>query len=91
MMSMAVAPETIGTVQFKKGRAGGFVGFNNEGLFKNNEMYLADVVRGTEKSRSVFRTNRIEHEYTGLYQFCVGNRRGRKSLQNLQRFGRGCC
>ena len=30
------------------GYAGGFVGLNDEGLFKNNEMYLADVVRGTE-------------------------------------------
>ena len=38
----------------KKGRAGGFVGFNNEGLFKNNEMYLADVVRGAEKITGPF-------------------------------------
>ena len=38
----------------KKGCAGGFVGFNNEGLFKNNEMYLADVVRGAEKITGPF-------------------------------------
>lgn len=38
----------------KKGRAGGFVGFNNEGLFKNNEMYLADVVRGAKEITGPF-------------------------------------
>ena len=32
----------------EKGYAGGFVGLNNEGLLKNNDMFLADVVRGTE-------------------------------------------
>ena len=31
----------------KDGRSGGFVGFNDEGLLKNNDMYLCDVVRGT--------------------------------------------
>lgn len=31
----------------KDGRSGGFVGFNDEGLLKNNNMYLCDVVRGT--------------------------------------------
>lgn len=31
------------------GRSGGFVGFNDEGLLKNNDMYLCDVVRGTSK------------------------------------------
>lgn len=36
-----------GTV--KDGRSGGFVGFNDEGLLKNNDMYLCDVVRGTSK------------------------------------------
>lgn len=30
----------------KDGRSGGFVGFNDEGLLKNNNMYLCDVVRG---------------------------------------------
>lgn len=33
----------------KDGRSGGFVGFNDEGLLKNNDMYLCDVVRGTSK------------------------------------------
>ena len=33
----------------KDGRSGGFVGFNDEGLLKNNDMYLCDVVRGTLK------------------------------------------
>lgn len=31
-----------------KGYAGGFVGRNDEGLLKNNQMYLADVIRGTK-------------------------------------------
>ncbi len=38
----------------EKGCAGGFVGFNNEGLFKNNEMYLADVVRGAKEITGPF-------------------------------------
>lgn len=29
------------------GHSGGFVGFNDEGLLKNNNMYYCDVVRGT--------------------------------------------
>lgn len=33
----------------KDGRSGGFVGFNDEGFLKNNDMYLCDVVRGTSK------------------------------------------
>lgn len=33
----------------KDGRSGGFVGFNNEGLLQNNNMYYCDVVRGTPK------------------------------------------
>ena len=36
---------TDGTVT--DGRSGGFVGFNDEGLLKNNNMYYCDVVRGT--------------------------------------------
>ncbi len=31
------------------GRSGGFVGYNDEGLLKNNKMYYCDVVRGTSK------------------------------------------
>ena len=26
----------------ENGQAGGFIGYNNEGLIENNEMYLAD-------------------------------------------------
>ena len=29
------------------GISGGFVGFNNEGLLQNNDMYLCDVIRGS--------------------------------------------
>ena len=31
------------------GRSGGFVGYNDEGLLRNNNMYYCDVVRGTPK------------------------------------------
>lgn len=31
------------------GRSGGFVGYNDEGLLKNNNIYYCDVVRGTSK------------------------------------------
>ena len=37
--------ENDGTHQ--KGYAGGFVGYNDEGLFENNQMYYADTIRGT--------------------------------------------
>ena len=36
------------------GIAGGFVGWNNEGLFKNNNMYFADVIRGAENLTGPF-------------------------------------
>lgn len=31
------------------GRSGGFVGYNDEGLLKNNNIYYCDVIRGTSK------------------------------------------
>ena len=37
-----------------KGHAGGFVGWNNEGLLKGNDMFYADVVRGGEKTTAPF-------------------------------------
>ena len=36
------------------GMSGGFVGFNNEGLLQNNDMYLCDVVRGVPKQIGPF-------------------------------------
>ena len=36
------------------GMSGGFVGFNNEGLLQNNDMYLCDVVRGTSNKIGPF-------------------------------------
>ena len=33
----------------KDGQSGGFVGYNDEGLLRNNNMYYCDVVRGTSK------------------------------------------
>lgn len=54
----------------KDGRSGGFVGFNDEGLLKNNNMYYCDVVRGTKdlvgpfsgksKLDSVYDFNKLE-------------------------------
>ncbi len=38
--------KTNGTGEY--GIAGGFIGWNNEGLFKNNKMFLADVIRGAK-------------------------------------------
>ena len=38
----------------KYGIAGGFVGWNNEGLFKNNNMYFADVIRGAKNLTGPF-------------------------------------
>lgn len=32
----------------KEGYAGGFVGYNDEGLFETNQMYYADTIRGTK-------------------------------------------
>lgn len=52
------------------GRSGGFVGFNDEGLLKNNNLYYCDVVRGTKdlvgpfsgksKLDSVYDFNKLE-------------------------------
>ena len=37
-----------------KGYAGGFAGFNNEGLLENNKMIKADTIRGTEEKEDEF-------------------------------------
>lgn len=37
-----------------EGYAGGFTGYNNEGLLENNQMYLADTIRGTEAKVAPF-------------------------------------
>ena len=39
------------------GRSGGFVGYNDEGLLRNNDMYYCDVVRGTSKLVGPFSGN----------------------------------
>lgn len=36
------------------GIAGGFIGYNNEGYLINNQMYLADTIRGTENKIGEF-------------------------------------
>ena len=48
------------------GRSGGFVGFNDEGLLKNNDMYLCDVVRGTSKMVGPFSG---QSDLTSVYEF----------------------
>lgn len=48
------------------GRSGGFVGFNDEGLLKNNNMYYCDVVRGTNNLVGPFSG---KSELDSIYQF----------------------
>ena len=50
----------------KDGRSGGFVGFNDEGLLKNNDMYLCDVVRGTSNLVGPFSG---KSELDSVYEF----------------------
>ena len=46
------------------GISGGFVGFNNEGLLENNDMYLCDVVRGTFQKVGPFSgTSKLDSVY----------------------------
>ena len=47
------------------GRSGGFVGFNDEGLLQNNDMYFCDVVRGTADLVGPFSgESKLESSYT---------------------------
>ena len=48
------------------GRSGGFVGYNDEGLLKNNNMYYCDVVRGTSKLVGPFSGN---SKLDSVYEF----------------------
>ena len=48
------------------GMSGGFVGFNNEGLLQNNDMYLCDVVRGAPKHIGPFSG---KSELDSVYEF----------------------
>lgn len=50
----------------KDGRSGGFVGFNDEGLLKKNNMYYCDVVRGTKDLVGPFSG---KSELTSVYDF----------------------
>lgn len=50
----------------KDGRSGGFVGFNDEGLLKNNDMYLCDVVRGTSNLVGLFSG---QSDLNSVYEF----------------------
>ncbi|MCI6705210.1 MAG: Cna B-type domain-containing protein [Erysipelotrichaceae bacterium] len=50
----------------KDGRSGGFVGFNDEGLLKNNDMYVCDVVRGTSKMVGPFSG---QSDLNSVYEF----------------------
>lgn len=48
------------------GRSGGFVGYNDEGLLRNNDMYYCDVVRGTSKLMGPFSGN---SKLDSVYEF----------------------
>lgn len=48
------------------GRSGGFVGYNDEGLLRNNDMYYCDVVRGTFKLVGPFSGN---SKLDSVYEF----------------------
>lgn len=48
------------------GRSGGFVGYNDEGLLRNNDMYYCDVVRGTSKLVGPFSGN---SKLNSVYEF----------------------
>ena len=48
------------------GRSGGFVGFNDEGFLKNNDMYYCDVVRGTKNLVGPFSG---KSELDSVYEF----------------------
>ena len=48
------------------GRSGGFVGYNDEGLLRNNDMYYCDVVRGTSKMVGPFSGN---SKLDSVYEF----------------------
>ena len=48
------------------GRSGGFVGYNDEGLLKNNNMYYCDVIRGTSKLVGPFRG---KSDLESVYEF----------------------
>ena len=73
--------ENDGTHQ--KGYAGGFVGYNDEGLFENNQMYYADTIRGTKDKVGPFAG------YTSLesvYDFnTVENIEGNKNIYRVYR------
>lgn len=40
--------DAVSGLEESKGSSGGFVGYNNEGLLENNNMYLCDVVKGKD-------------------------------------------
>ena len=57
-----------------KGYAGGFAGFNNEGLLENNKMIKADTIRGTEEKVGEFDGGvSLESVWTDLYDIEKGN------------------
>ena len=51
----------------KEGYAGGFVGYNDEGLFETNQMYYADTIRGTKGLVGEFSgQTSLKTEYEGI-------------------------
>ena len=54
MTYLAAAPSNDQDGSGDLGYAGGFAGFNNEGLLENNQMIKADTIRGTSEKVGEF-------------------------------------
>lgn len=55
----SASQEADGVKDLKTGYAGGFAGLNDEGVLYNNDMYYADVVRGTAKKVDPFSNTQL--------------------------------
>lgn len=56
----SASQEADGTADFATGYAGGFSGLNDEGVLYDNNMYYADVVRGTAKKVDPFANTKLK-------------------------------
>ena len=69
----------------KYGIAGGFVGWNNEGLFKGNNMFFADVIRGAKNLTGPF-TGKTNLDSNWDFNTIAGIE-GEKNLYRIYRNG----
>ena len=56
----SASQEADGTVDLATGYAGGFSGLNDEGVLYHNDMYYADVVRGTAEKVDPFANTKLK-------------------------------